>query len=71
MDNILKPKINLKDQPTVECEKCKSKFFKEVVMLKKVSKILTGSPEDTIVTFPTYMCNECGNVNKDFKLFDK
>ena len=71
MDNILKPKINLKDQPTVECEKCKSKFFKEVVMLKKVSKILTGSPEDTIVPFPTYMCNECCNVNKDFKLFDK
>jgi hypothetical protein len=26
-------------------------------MLKKVPKILTGSPEDTIVPFPTYMCN--------------
>jgi uncharacterized Zn finger protein len=70
MDDILKPKINLRDQPTVECDKCKSKYFKEVVILKKVPKLLTGSAEDTIVPFPTYMCNECGNVNKDFELFD-
>ena len=71
MDDIIKPKIDLKQQPTVECEKCKSTFFKEVTMIKKVSKILTGSGEDTLVPFPTYMCNECGNVNEDFKLFDK
>jgi hypothetical protein len=70
MDDIIKPKINLRDQPTVECDKCKSKYFKEVVILKKVPKLLTGSAEDTIVPFPTYMCNECGNVNKDFELFD-
>jgi hypothetical protein len=70
MDDIIKPKINLRDQPTVECDKCKSKYFKEVVILKKVSKILTGGSEDSIVPFPTYMCNDCGNVNKDFELFD-
>jgi hypothetical protein len=46
-------------------------FFKEVTLLKKVSKILTGAPEDTIVPFPTYMCNKCGFVNEEFQLFDK
>ena len=71
MDDILKPKIDLKKQPTVECENCKSIFFKEVTLIKKVSKLLTGSSEDTLVPFPTYMCNECGHVNEDFKLFDK
>jgi len=71
MDEIIKPKINLRDQPTVECEKCKSIYFKEVTILKKVSKILTGSAEDTIVPFPTYACSECDNINDDFKLFDK
>lgn len=70
MDDILKPKIDLKKQPTIECEKCMSKYFKEVVLIKKVSKLLTGSSEDTIVPFPTYMCNECGHVNIDFQLFD-
>ena len=68
-DEIIKPRIDLKQQPTVKCEKCESKFFKEVTMLKKVAKLLTGSHEDTIVPFPTYMCNECGHVNEDFELF--
>lgn len=70
MDEILKPRIDLKQQPTVTCEDCGSKYFKEVVLLKKVPKLLTGSSEDTIVPFPTYMCNSCGFVNEDFILFD-
>jgi hypothetical protein len=70
MDDILKPRIDLKQQPTVTCEDCGSKYFKEVVLLKKVPKLLTGSSEDTIVPFPTYMCNSCGFVNEDFILFD-
>jgi hypothetical protein len=68
-DEIIRPKINLKEQKTIKCEKCESKYFKEVTMLKKVPKLLTGSQEDTIVPFPTYMCNECGHVNMDFELF--
>ena len=70
-DEIIKPRIDLRQQVTIKCEKCESKFFKEVTMLKKVPKLLTGSSEDTLVPFPTYMCNECGHVNEDFKLFDK
>jgi DNA-directed RNA polymerase subunit RPC12/RpoP len=69
MDDILKPKIDLKQQPTVECEKCTSKYFKEVVLIKKVPKLMTGSSEDTLVPFPTYMCSECSHVNIDFELF--
>ena len=68
-DDIIRPKIDLRQQQTIECEKCKSRSFKEVTMLKKVPKLLTGSHEDTIVPFPTYMCNECGHVNEDFDLF--
>lgn len=68
-EDIIRPKINLKEQKTIKCEKCESKYFKEVIMLKKVPKLLTGSHEDTIVPFPTYMCNECSHVNQDFELF--
>ena len=70
MEDIIRPKIDLRTQETVKCEKCESKFFKEVTMLKKVPKLLTGSQEDTIVPFPTYVCNGCGHVNKDFELFN-
>jgi uncharacterized Zn finger protein len=74
MDNLINtesnlPRIDLKEQPTLVCEVCDSKYFKEVVLVKKVSKLLTGSMEDTIVPFPTYRCDDCGHVNKDFELF--
>jgi uncharacterized Zn finger protein len=70
MDNIIQPKINLVQQETIKCEECGSKYFKEVVLLKRVPKLLTGSQEDTIVPFPTYMCNACGHTNEDFILFE-
>lgn len=70
-DNIIRPKIDLKQQPTVTCEDCGGIYFKEVTMLKKVPKLLTGSPEDVVVPFPTYMCNNCGFINQEFLLFDK
>jgi len=44
-------------------------FFKEVVIIKRVSKILTATPKDTDVPFPTYMCDKCGHVNNEFNPF--
>jgi hypothetical protein len=70
-DGIIRPKIDLKQQETLVCEKCDNKYFKEVTLIKKVPKLLTGSSEDTIVPFPTYRCDSCGHVNKEFELFDK
>ena len=71
MENSLpKMQIDLRDQPTVKCEECESIWFEEVTMIKKVSKLLTGSNEDTIVPFPTYRCAECKHVNPEFKIFE-
>jgi DNA-directed RNA polymerase subunit RPC12/RpoP len=70
MDDIIRPKIDLKQQPTVVCEECSSKFFKEVTMIKKVPKLLTGSSEDTIVPFPTYACVKCNHINEEFLIFE-
>ena len=76
MDNLINteknlPKIDLREQPTIKCEKCESMWFEEVTMIKKVSKLLTGSSEDTIVPFPTYRCADCHHVNEDFKIFEQ
>jgi len=70
--DLNKPKVNidLKEQPSVVCEKCEGVYFREVTMIKKVSKLLTGSGQDTIVPFPTYMCDSCGYVNEEFKIFE-
>ena len=52
-DEIIQPRINLKEQPTIVCGDCGGMFFKEVSMLKKVSKSLTGASVDSIVAVAT------------------
>jgi uncharacterized Zn finger protein len=69
--NDLTPKVNLRDSETIKCEKCESIYFREVIFIKKVSKLLTGSSEDTIVPFPIYKCDSCGHVNKGFNPFEE
>lgn len=69
--DLQKPKVNLKDSETITCDECGSKYFREVIYIKKVSKLLTGSPEDTIVPFPIYKCDSCGHVNKGFNPFEE
>lgn len=66
-----KPKLNLRETPTIKCDKCEGIYFREVIYLKKVSKILTGSSEDTIVPFPIYKCDSCGHVNESFNPFEE
>lgn len=68
---IDKPKINLKDQPTIVCDNCGHNYFREVVYIKKVSKLLTGSSEDTTVPFPIYKCDSCGHINEGFNPFEE
>ncbi len=67
---IDKPKISLREQPTISCDNCGNKYFREVIYIKKVSKILTGSPEDTTVPFPIYKCDSCGHINEGFNPFE-
>jgi len=60
--------INVENSPNVECENCENIFFDKVTVIKKISKLLVGTPEDQYVPMETYKCTECGNINKDFQL---
>jgi len=71
MSELQQPKINLRDCPTIKCEKCEGIYFNEVIYLKRVPALMTGSPEDTTVPFPIYKCESCGHVNKGFNPFDE
>ena len=59
--------INLSEVPYVTCEKCEGTLFEEKLMIKKVSKFMTGSSQDSIVPLPVIACSNCGNVNELFK----
>lgn len=63
------PKINvsLKDAETLKCEKCECEVFEEKMMIKKISKFMTGSDRDTISPIPVIVCANCNHINELFK----
>lgn len=63
--------IDLRKQPAVRCENCDGQVFREVVVLKKVSRLLTGHSDDTIAPLSTYVCDSCGHFNKDLDYTEK
>lgn len=55
-----KIRINLaKDSTAILCE-CGAEFFQEVMRLRKISRLLTGEPEDRIMPVPAVLCVSCG-----------
>jgi len=42
------------------CNSCESEYFKQVIMLKRISKLYTGTTKDKIVTIPVFICDACG-----------
>ena len=60
--------VNVMDSPNIKCEKCENIFFEKVTIIKKISKLLTGSPDDQLVPMETYGCRECGHMNEEFDI---
>lgn len=59
-------KVSLDRTTAVVCEECGSLAFQEALMLRKVSKFLTGDAQDGIIPIPTFVCSKCGHINADF-----
>lgn len=49
------------------CEECGSEFFEEVIMIRKISRLMSGAADDALIPMKTYRCTECKHINKDFK----
>lgn len=71
MQHNLQPKINLRDCETIKCEKCGGVYFREVIMMKRVSALMSGAAEDTNVPFAVAKCDDCGHINKGFNPFEE
>lgn len=67
MDAPKQLNVNLADVPYLECEECNGTLFEEKMMIKKVSRFMTGSDQDSIVPIPVIACAKCGNINELFK----
>jgi hypothetical protein len=69
MDNQLKLNVDLsKNSTPIKCEnlECENDTFREVMYIRRISKLITGAPNDSYMPIPTYQCSKCSHINKDF-----
>ena len=59
-------RVTLKDTIGVTCDECENPTFSEAMMMRRVSRILTGTPKDSYVPVPIFVCVACGHVNDEF-----
>lgn len=65
-DQRMKLNVSLDKTTGINCESCGSETFQEALLLRKVSKFLTGQAQDGILPIPTFVCSKCGHVNEEF-----
>ena len=59
--------VDLTHAKTIECEKCKCVGFKQTMMLKKLSPLISPNGQEAIVPVGVFACEACGHVNKEFQ----
>jgi len=63
--------VALKDTTTITCEECGHEVFQEGVLLRKISRFVTGTSQDALMPIPVFSCSKCGHVNAEFMPKDK
>ena len=58
--------ISLDKTKGVVCDECENQTFREVTLLRKVSRFVTGTSQDALIPIPVFACNKCGHVNEEF-----
>ena len=58
--------VDLIHAKTMQCEKCQCKAFKQTMMLKKLSALVSPTGQEAIIPVGVFACDHCGHVNKEF-----
>ena len=62
--------VDLKHAKDIICEKCGSKGFKQSMMLKKLSPLVSPNGQEAIIPVMVFACDSCGHINKEFQEAD-
>lgn len=62
------PQVNfdISQAEDVTCERCGNYTFEQIMLMKKISALVSPTGKDAVVPIPTFSCNACGHINKGF-----
>lgn len=58
--------VDLSIASDVVCDNCGNYTFVQVMMMKRLSALLSPTGQEAIIPIQTFACNACGWLNKEF-----
>ena len=65
-DGQIKERIDISKTSAVKCEKCENQTFKQSLLLRILSALVSPNGQETLVPVQVFACDKCGHVNSDF-----
>ena len=68
-DGNMQEQIDMSKTTPIQCEKCNNSTFKQTLLLRKLSALVSPNGQETLVPVQVFACDKCGHVNSEFSDF--
>ena len=65
-DGQMQEQIDITKTSAIKCEACENQTFKQSLLLRKMSALVSPNGQETIIPMQVFACEKCGHVNKEF-----
>ena len=62
----MQEQIDFSKTSQIKCEACEGQTFKQTLLLRKLSSLVSPTGQETIIPMQVFACEKCGHVNKEF-----
>ena len=62
----MQEQIDFSKTAEVKCESCGNPTFKQTLLIRKMSALVSPNGQETIIPMQVFACEKCGHVNKEF-----
>ena len=64
-ESVGKPQVDISTSKPMVCSECGYDVFIPGTKIRKISKLITGTPQDMIIPIDVFLCGSCGEVNQE------
>ena len=65
-DGKMQEQIDFSKTTQIKCETCDGSTFKQSLLLRKMSALVSPNGQETIIPMQVFSCEKCGHVNSEF-----
>ena len=65
-DGNMQEQIDISKTSAIKCEKCENQTFKQSLLIRKLSALVSPNGQEAIVPVQVFACDKCGHVNSEF-----